>query len=226
MSAIRESIESTIKKIKLKKRKCRFARCSKVSFDCKFEGNNFIDRYAKIVSSSLGYATYVGHNSSIEGCNVGRYTCIGPNVRIIHGNHPVHEFVSIHPAFFSLQKQAGFTYVEKQKYCEESYVDPDNQYYVKIENDVWICDGASILAGLTIGNGAVVAANALVTKDVPPYAIVAGVPAKIIGKRFEEEQINYLLSIKWWERDKKWLKNNCDLFADISTMMKELKKNE
>ena len=200
MSAIRESIESTIKKIKLKKRKCRFARCSKVSFDCKFEGNNFIDRYAKIVSSSLGYATYVGHNSSIEGCNVGRYTCIGPNVRIIHGNHPVHEFVSIHPAFFSLQKQAGFTYVEKQKYCEESYVDPDNQYYVKIENDVWICDGASILAGVTIGNGAVVAANALVTKDVPPYAIVAGVPAKIIGKRFEEEQINYLLSIKWWER--------------------------
>lgn len=126
--------------------------------------------------------------------------------------------------FFSLQKQAGFTYVEKQKYCEESYVDPDNQYYVKIENDVWICDGASILAGVTIGNGAVVAANALVTKDVPPYAIVAGVPAKIIGKRFEEEQINYLLSIKWWERDKKWLKNNCDLFADISTMMKELKK--
>ena len=109
MSAIRESIESTIKKIKLKKRKCRFARCSKVSFDCKFEGNNFIDRYAKIVSSSLGYATYVGHNSSIEGCNVGRYTCIGPNVRIIHGNHPVHEFVSIHPAFFSLQKQAGYT---------------------------------------------------------------------------------------------------------------------
>ena len=120
MSAIRESIESIIKKIKLKKRKCRFARCSKVSFDCKFEGNNFIDRYAKIVSSSFGYATYVGHNSSIEGCNVGRYTCIGPNVRIIHGNHPVHEFVSIHPAFFSLQKQAGFTYVEKQKYCEES----------------------------------------------------------------------------------------------------------
>lgn len=114
--------------------------------------------------------------------------------------------------------------MEKQKYCEESYVDPDNQYYVKIENDVWICDGASILAGVTIGNGAVVAANALVTKDVPPYAIVAGVPAKIIGKRFEEEQINYLLSIKWWERDKKWLKNNCDLFADISTMMKELKK--
>ena len=145
MSAIRESIESTIKKIKLKKRKCRFARCSKVSFDCKFEGNNFIDRYAKTVSSSLGYATYVGHNSSIEGCNVGRYTCIGPNVRIIHGNHPVHEFVSIHPAFFSLQKQAGFTYVEKQKYCEESYVDPDNQYYVKIENDVWICDGRTIV---------------------------------------------------------------------------------
>lgn len=65
---------------------------------------------------------------------------------------------------FSLQKQAGFTYVEKQKYCEESYVDPDNQYYVKIENDVWICDGASILAGVTIGNGAVVAANALVRR--------------------------------------------------------------
>ena len=115
MSAIRESIESTIKKIKLKKRKCRFARCSKVSFDCKFEGNNFIDRYAKIVSSSFGYATYVGHNSSIEGCNVGRYTCIGPNVRIIHGNHPVHEFVSIHPVFFFFAETSWFYICGKTK---------------------------------------------------------------------------------------------------------------
>ena len=60
---------------------------------------------------------------------------------------------------------------------------------MKIENDVWICDGASILAGVTIGNGAVVAANALVTKDVPPYAIVAGVPAKIIGKGLKKTKL-------------------------------------
>ena len=78
----------------------------------------------KIVSSSFGYATYVGHNSSIEGCNVGRYTCIGPNVRIIHGNHPVHEFVSIHPAFSLCRNKLVLHMWKKQKYCEESYVDP------------------------------------------------------------------------------------------------------
>lgn len=222
MSAIKEIIESCIKKIKSKKQKCRFARGSRVSFDSEFEGSNFIDKHAKVISSKFGYATYVGHDSRIENCEVGRYTCIGPNVKIIHGNHPVHKFVSIHPAFFSIQKQSGFTYINSQKYNEESYVDPDKKYYVEIENDVWICDGASILAGVTIGNGSVIAANALVTKDVPPYSIVAGIPAKVIGKRFEDVQIDYLLSLKWWEKDEKWLREHSELFSDISAMMKEL----
>ena len=79
---------------------------------------------------------------------------------------------------------------------------------MKIENDVWICDGASILAGVTIGNGAVVAANALVTKDVPPYAIVAGVPAKNnLEKGLKKNKINLFTVKSMMERGiKKWLK--------------------
>lgn len=68
-----------------------------------------------------------------------------------------------------------------------------------IGNDVWIAGGAKIMSGVTIGDGSVIAANACVTKDVKPYTIVGGVPAKEIGKRFEAEEVRRLLAIKWWD---------------------------
>ena len=71
-----------------------------------------------------------------------------------------------------------------------------------IGNDVWIGLNATILDGVTIGDGAIVAAGAVVTKDVPPYAVVAGVPAKIIKYRFTESQIDFLLKFRWWEKDR------------------------
>lgn len=86
------------------------------------------------------------------------------------------------------------------------------QYRVKrkgqilIENDVWIGHGATIMGGVTIHNGAVVAANAVVTKDVPPYAIVAGNPARIVKYRFEQEEIDTLLQIAWWHWESDVLK--------------------
>ena len=68
-----------------------------------------------------------------------------------------------------------------------------------IGNDVWIAAGAHVLRGVKVSDGAVIAANAVVTKDVPPYAIVAGVPAKIVKYRFSDDQIKSLLDIKWWD---------------------------
>ena len=76
-----------------------------------------------------------------------------------------------------------------------------NERPVKIGNDVWIGRGAFIKGGVTIGDGAVIAAHAVVTKDVPPYAIVCGVPAKIIKYRFDCETIKELLDLKWWNYD-------------------------
>jgi acetyltransferase-like isoleucine patch superfamily enzyme len=81
---------------------------------------------------------------------------------------------------------------------------------VAIGNDVWIGQGAKILGGLTIGDGAVVAAWSVVTKDVPPYAIVAGVPARVVRRRFSEETIESLLRIRWWDWDDALVRERID----------------
>lgn len=84
----------------------------------------------------------------------------------------------------------------------------DNRGDIVLGNDVWIGYEAVILSGVTIGDGAVVGARAVVTKDVPPYTIVGGVPAKPIRKRFSDDVIAKLSEIRWWDRSEDWIKNN------------------
>lgn len=84
----------------------------------------------------------------------------------------------------------------------------DNKGDIVVGNDVWIGYEAVILSGVTIGDGAVIGARAVVTKDVPPYTIVGGVPAKPIKKRFSEENIKKLQSIRWWDWPKEKIAEN------------------
>lgn len=155
---------------------------------------------------------------------VGKYCSIGCNLHIIIGKHPINVFVSTHPAFFSTRKQAGFTFVNKNIYDEIEYVDKD--YVCKIGNDVWIGDNVSILNGVTIGDGAVLAAGATVIKDVPPYAIVGGVPAKIINYRFCESDRDFLRNIQWWSLDFELIKKNCEAFENIDFLKQQYSKLE
>jgi acetyltransferase-like isoleucine patch superfamily enzyme len=189
---------------------------------CSFEGSNRICRGAYMSKTKIGYASYVGVGSSIIATQVGKYTSIGPNVRITSGTHPIHTFVSTHPAFFSTRKQAGFTFVNKQLFDENT----DKKFYTLIGNDVWIGDSVLIMEGNTIGDGAVVAAGAVVTKDVPPYAIVAGCPAKIIRYRFDDTQIQWLFAVRWWDKDEQWIKEHIELFKDIEVFTKEIKNEQ
>lgn len=193
----------------------------KVTIDhlSRFEGFNRLAMRCEMYNSFLGYGSYVGAETKLENVRVGRYTCIGPRVRIIIGEHPL-EFVSMHPAFYSTREQAGFSFVKEQKFEEFRYADEGEKVSVIIGNDVWIAADCRILEGVTIGDGAAILAGAVVTKDVPPYAIVGGVPAKIIKYRFPDEKIQELLKIKWWEwevddiRNKASLFTNVDVFAD------------
>ena len=188
-----------------------------------YEGMNFVSPNASVEKSYLGYATYVGANTNISKTKIGRFSCIGPNVRIICGQHPL-DFVSIHPAFFSLAKQAGFTFVKKNKFNEYRYI--DNKYQVEIGNDVWIGDGAGIMEGVVIGDGAVIAAGALVVKNVRPYEIVGGIPAKKIKSRFEKRIVERLLQLSWWNKDLQWIENHAELFENVERFLSEAEGEE
>src|SRR5690606_26547707 len=140
-------------------------------------------------------------------------------VKCIFGNHPTSDFVSTHPSFFSLSPPIDLKFSEKQLFEEFSTPKDDSmKYSIIIGHDVWIGANVSILDGVTIGNGAIIAANALVNKDVDPYTIVGGVPAKIIKKRFKEEDIEFLNTLAWWNKPISWISENAKFFDNIEKL--------
>lgn len=184
-------------------------------------GRNVINDHVKF-RGSLGYGSYIGNHSIID-AEIGDYCSIGPRVRCVGGSHPTDGFVSTHPCFFSMAAQGGFTYVDKNKYTEDVFT--ENGLMVTIGNDVWIGSDAIILAGVHIGDGAVVAAGAVVAHDVEPYTIVGGVPAKPIRKRFKEKTIDQLSEIKWWNKSRKWIEQNADLFEDAEKFIEAVNRD-
>lgn len=154
-----------------------------------FEDNVIIDKSADLMANiKIGRYTYVRKNVLIDDyCEIGRYCSIANDVIIGVREHLTNN-VSTSPFVPG----------------NNSY---DNTKKTIIENDVWIGTRAIIKKGVHISTGAVVGANAVVTHDVPPYAVVAGVPAKIIKYRFDEETISKLLKTEWWNLPNSELKN-------------------
>lgn len=209
-------------KIKYRKKGVRIGFLSRIMPPSVFEGHNKVGKFS-VFKGDLGRYSYIGDNSVILG-KVGRYTSIANRVHVISGRHPLKSpFVSTHPAFYAIHSAVGDTYVNEQLFEEHIFVHNNNDvkgnYTSVIGNDCWIGEGASIIGGLTISDGAVVLANATVTKDVPPYAIVGGVPAQIIGYRFDDNIIKQLLEKKWWNHDESEIKEKALLFSDIDSFL-------
>jgi acetyltransferase-like isoleucine patch superfamily enzyme len=196
-----------------RQRRIRFGQRCQIGFHSEFEGGNVI-LDGTTFNGTMGYGSYLGERCRIDGA-IGRYCSISADVATIAGNHPVSEFISTHPAFYSLKQQAGFTYAQSQLFEEYVFADPAKGYGVVIGHDVLISYGVRILEGVTIGDGAIVAAGSLVRTNVEPYAIYAGVPAKKIGQRFDDETIRQLLEVRWWDRDENWIRAHAPLFSDI-----------
>lgn len=167
----------------------------------------------------MGRGSYIGKDGNFNDTLMGRYCSVGNRVKIVSYTHPSKNYVSTHPAFFSLLMQAGFTYTLQQTFQEQRLLDREARIAVTIGNDVWIGDEAMIMGGLKIHDGAIIAARSVITRDVPPYTIVGGVPAKEIGKRFNDKEIEFLLNFRWWEKSEEWISNNIEIFQDIKQFM-------
>lgn len=188
-----------------------------------FEGNNLINKECHLYGTHIGMGSYMGDGCVFNNTYIGRYCALGAGIRVSLGDHPIHKIVSIHPAFFSVKKQAGFTF------CQREVWQSDKQwgdYDCRIGNDVWIGDEVRILGGVNVADGTVIGTGAVVTKDTEPYGIYVGVPAKKIGSRFSEDEISFLLKTNWWEADINTLSAKVKLFSDIQSFIERFKDNE
>ncbi len=163
-----------------------------------FGGNNLIHS-GTIFSGAvtIGYASTVGANCRISGpVVVGNWCQLAPNVSLIGSNHPT-TLIS--------------TYVNS-RLLEGVVGSLSKQEPVSIGNDVWLGDGSIVLPGTHIGTGAVIGAGAVVAKDVPPYAIAVGNPARTVRLRLPDEIVELVLATRWWELTSEELRQHSDIF--------------
>lgn len=196
-----------------------------VDDSCAFGGKNYIGRNTQLINCKMGYASYCASNSFLRNAVIGRYCCIGKHVRIIDVTHPAREYVSIHPAFYAKKNVVGLSFAKADTFKEKLRIDGTDTA-VEIGNDVWICDGAQLIGGIRIGNGAIIAAGAVVTQDVPDYAVYGGVPAKLIRYRFEQQEIEFLKKLAWWDKDKEWLKAHSAYFGSVKELKAHIDKED
>lgn len=169
-----------------------------------------IESSCRIIDSTFNAHSFCGEDCMIINANIGSFCSIADHVCIGGAGHPI-KYVSTSPVFLSHRDSV------KTKYSSHKYVDLQKTY---IGNDVWIGFGAMIKSGINIGNGAIVGMGAVVTKNVEPYAIVAGNPARIIKMRFVTEIINALQESKWWEMSENDLKYYAPMFNDPEKFLK------
>jgi len=187
--------------------------------EAKLESPVMIYPFAEIAKNTkIGSFSYINKGTTIfYGTSIGKYCSIGKNCEIGVIDHPM-DWLSTSPIQYKIHKQ--FPYYKE---FSEEFPQIKKTYPLKtlIGNDVWIGSLVIIKRGITIGDGAVIGAGSIVTKDVPPYAIVAGVPAKIIRYRFKEDIIKELLALKWWNIEFKKLAGI--QFNDIQKAIVQLK---
>lgn len=160
-----------------------------------------INRRNQIDDAVIGDRSFTGANTVLRHVDIGKFTSISWNVSLGGGGRHHPERLSLHP--FAQLKQFGI--VDQNE--------PIDFPRSKFGNDVWIGMDATIIAGVTIGDGAVIGAGSVVTKDVPPYAIMVGSPARVHKMRFSDNVIDTLLQIRWWDWPDEVLKKNIDLYS-------------
>jgi virginiamycin A acetyltransferase len=164
-----------------------------------FEGRNGVPERCQFLGDEIriGYATTLGVNNLLSGnVTIGKYCQIGADVAFHASNHPTSHMT---------------TYINSNLFngeLKQFKID----HKISVGNDVWVGHGVIVVGNVTIGNGAILAAGSVITKDVDPYTIVAGIPAKPIRKRFSDTIIKEIESLQWWDKSEKELEMIKPLF--------------
>ena len=187
--------------------------------DCTILSSNFLNvslgNYVSVLERvrlfqvDLGNYSYISNDSCLVNVRVGSFCSIGANVQIGLAPHPSRVFISTYPAFYSDQNMGCPLSFRNNKIYDDSIPK------TRIASDVWMGSNIIIPGGINIGTGAIIAAGSVVVKDVPPYAVVGGNPAKLIRYRFTEQNIQMLLTSEWWHWPIEKIIKNVDGFSDI-----------
>lgn len=177
-----------------------------------------IGRRSHVQDCIIKYGSYVGQNSVVKNTTIGKFNSISWNLSIGGSDH-------------NYQSANMYTSYWWKRVFEVDFADENEGLLGSIGNATWIGAGANILRGIKIGDGAIVGAGAVVTRDVPPFAIVVGVPARVVKYRFDDGIIEDLLAIKWWDWPILLIKKYSSLLHDNITIdlinrLKEIKCEE
>jgi acetyltransferase-like isoleucine patch superfamily enzyme len=173
-----------------------------------------IEAGSSVCHSVIDCYSFCGYDCDLYYAEIGRFTSIASGVVIGGARHPM-QWLSMSPVFYE-----GRDSIKKKFFEHKRDKDP----ITVIGHDVWIGRAAIILSGVQVGNGAVVGAGAVVTKNVPPYAVVAGNPARLIRYRFTAELIASMEQMKWWNRDDETLEKLAIHVRDPQKFIAELRR--
>lgn len=166
---------------------------------------------SRFTNSRLGDYSYINFFAWVNNTNIGKYCSIAMNFKSGLGKHPT-KLLSTSPLFYAKKRFALKKPLDIELASYEEYQD------IIIGNDVWIGANVLIMDGVKIGNGAIIGAHSLVVKNVPDYAIIAGVPGKVIKYRFSDEIIAELNKINWWDWEKEKIIRNQHIFSNDVTL--------
>ena len=183
---------------------------------CSIDPTAKVDSECTLAKVTMGRYSYIGTGTRVTDTKIGNFCSIGARCGIGGGVHPT-DMVSTSPVFLKGHNILGKNFAE---------IPYEPSIKVEIGNDVWIGEGVCIVSGVKIGDGAIIGAHAVVTSDVEPYTIVAGIPARLIRKRFDDSMIESLLALKWWDWSDERIEAYASSFEKPSMLIEELGKNK